>query len=312
MAKPIRKVKTFVGFPDFSHLFPPPKVGTHHYFEGGTSFSFTPNTPQHSHVNAWWMAEFSLLAYSERQQTEQILKSLFSTQKYSFFWLNSEGTALGNNTQGFGLETDNYVIIAFRGTEFPPPSTTFKAPRELLDIIADIRTDIEKLTPQTISEGTPTFDTPVHPGFAKALQSIWPQLQDRLTHFDTKPIWLTGHSLGGAIATLLAYLVPERVAALYTFGSPCVGTADFVQSFNSKGLQEKTFRYLHGNDAVAKALELFTSHYQHVGTLFTLDAGMRRGLITQMLNVLLGSTVGVNQLDHAPIFYSYECWNAIP
>jgi hypothetical protein len=59
-------------------------------------------------------------------------------------------------------------------------------------------------------------------------------------------------------------------------------------------------------------LELTTMGYEHVGQLFPLDAGKRRGLLAQALNIALGSTVGLNQLDHAPIFYCYECWNTIP
>ena len=46
-------------------------------------------------------------------------------------------------------------------------------------------------------------------------------------------------------------------------------------------------------------------------TIFELDAGMRRGLFGQLLNISLDSTIGLNQLDHAPILYSYECWNAL-
>ncbi|MBK8815391.1 MAG: lipase family protein [Methylococcaceae bacterium] len=167
------------------------------------------------------------------------------------------------------------------------------------------------MSPQLVTQGTPGFDTPVHPGFAKALQSVWTQLQTRLTT-NNKPLWVTGHSLGGAIATLLAYQLPERVAALYTFGSPCVGTEEFVNAFNEKGLKPKTYRYLHGNDAVAKALEKFTPQYHHVGQLYPLDAGVRRGLLAQGLNIVFGSTLGINLLDHPPILYSYECWNAIP
>lgn len=309
MAEPIRKIKSFVGVPNFAQLFPPPETGTYHYFDGANNFPFDPKTHQHSPVNAWWMAEYSLLAYADSPEVEQVLNKLYTTlkQDHRFFWLNSESS----NTQGFGVETDNYVTIAFRGTEFPRPSHVIQYPGEFFDIIADIRTDIGQLVPQIISEGTPAFDTPVHPGFASALQSVWPQLQDRLSGFGSKPVWLTGHSLGGAIATLLAYQLADRVAALYTFGCPCVGTTDFVQSFNAKGLQEKTFRYLHGSDAVAKTLELTTLGYQHVGQLFQLDAGMRRGLLGQMLNIGLSSTVGLNPLDHAPIFYNYECWNAM-
>jgi pimeloyl-ACP methyl ester carboxylesterase len=179
------------------------------------------------------------------------------------------------------------------------------------NIIADIGIDIKQLTPQIISQHVPVFDTPVHPGFAEALQSVWQTLQKQLVNFGTKPIWLTGHSLGGAIATLLAYQLPTRVAALYTFGSPCVGTTAFAQTFKNKGLQDKTFRYLHGDDAVAKSFEFLKMDYQHVGQLFPL-AARKHGLLEQVLSDAVDTSIGLNQLDHVPILYSYECWNAIP
>lgn len=297
----MRKIATL------SQLFPPPQQGTYEYFEGASSYPFDPNTTDLSAVNAWWMAELSLLVYSERHEVEQILYEHFPASKLAFFWLESNKT----NTQGFGIETDDYVVIAFRGTEFPHPSDVIKTPQELLDIIADIQTDIQRLSPLPVTEGAPTFNVPVHPGFAQALQRVWEQIQVRLTA-NTKPLWLTGHSLGAAIATLLAYQLPERVKALYTFGSPCVGTIAFVNSFNEKGLGAKTYRYLHGKDAVANVLEKSPLLYDHVGQLIKLDAGERRGMLLQAVNTVFGSITNINLLDHPPILYSYECWNAIP
>ena len=66
----------------------------------------------------------------------------------------------------------------------------------------------------------------VHAGFARALRQIWPMLVPALGERDGRLIY-TGHSLGAAVATLAATLVPP--AALYTFGSPRVGDARFVE-----------------------------------------------------------------------------------
>jgi hypothetical protein len=64
----------------------------------------------------------------------------------------------------------------------------------------------------------------VHAGFALALRRIWPTLVRSLGDRDGRLLY-TGHSLGAALATLAATLVPPD--ALYTFGSPRVGDAAF-------------------------------------------------------------------------------------
>lgn len=309
MAIPKRKIKAFFGIPNFVQLFPPPKLGAYSYFEGADQFPFDYKNRNHSKINAWWLAECSLLAYAEEREINSVLDKLYKNQKHSFFWLNSDST----NTQGFGVETEGYVIIAFRGTEFPPPRQLIRSPKELIDVVEDIRTDIKDIEPTLISTGMPIFKVPVHPGFAGALQSIWQPLKNIIDSVGSKPIWLTGHSLGGAIATLLAYqLSTDRIAALYTFGSPCVGTSVFTHAFDDKGLQDKTYRYQRGDDAIAKALVLGGMDYKHVGQSFPLVGGTQSGELEELAYKVIGVIFGLNQLDHAPILYSYSCWNEIP
>lgn len=308
MAKPLRKVDSVLGVPNFTRLFPPPARGTYRYFDGADKYPFEPNASQHSPQNAWWLAECSLLTYCEKEEVNLTLAEVYHNPTFKLIWLDAPET----NTQGFAFATPNYVIIAFRGTEFPSPTTVLKSPSEIRDIVDDIQTDIQRLPPAKIKHGAPVFDVPVHPGFAAALQNVWAQIQDVIANAGNKPIWLTGHSLGGAIATLLAFQLPERITGLYTFGSPCAGNSDFAKAFNAKmHLAEKTYRYVHGNDAIANGLPLLGMDYQHVGQLKQLDAGLRRGVMAQLVNLAIAHTIKLNQFDHAPIIYNYECWNAI-
>lgn len=70
-------------------------------------------------------------------------------------------------------------------------------------------------------------------------------------------LYVTGHSLGGALATVmlaetLVAKEPVPVTALYTFGSPKVGDADFGYQLTAKAAAAKTamFRFVRKNDIV--------------------------------------------------------------
>ena len=63
---------------------------------------------------------------------------------------------------------------------------------------------------------------------------------------------ITGHSLGGVLATLTAWNIgPEKVHSIYTFASPKVGNEDFKKNFDSK-FENKMFRIENTNDPFPK------------------------------------------------------------
>ena len=99
--------------------------------------------------------------------------------------------------------------MAFSGTD----------PLKIEDWITDF-------TPQrTVSD--------LHKGFEDAVTTVWPLVEAAIKNrpADQKKLFFTGHSLGGALATIAAAraaLDPETVAtAVYTFGGPRVGGSAF-------------------------------------------------------------------------------------
>jgi triacylglycerol lipase len=62
-------------------------------------------------------------------------------------------------------------------------------------------------------------------------------------------IWLTGHSLGGALASLTAVRLGGRASGLYTFGAPRIGDAVFAARVGSL-LKEASMRYVNDRDVV--------------------------------------------------------------
>lgn len=121
-----------------------------------------------------------------------------------------------------------------------------------------------------------TKDCKVHTGFATA----WSEIADEATkainsarraHPNYKVI-LTGHSLGGAVATLgAAYLRKAGIPLdLYTYGSPRVGNDKFTTWFSSqKGGQ---WRVTHESDPVPRLPPMGVG-YRHVTPEYWLTGG---------------------------------------
>lgn len=118
----------------------------------------------------------------------------------------------GTETQAFITHHDEVVLISVRGTQ------------ELMDFVRD--TDAEQVP---FEEGVGK----AHQGFYKAYKAMSKFVQVYLDQFHTgQKIIICGHSLGGAIATLLAEALRRSPNGynilLYTYGSPRAGDADFV------------------------------------------------------------------------------------
>lgn len=116
-------------------------------------------------------------------------------------------------TQGFACfrASDGEAIVALRGTQ----------PDKLSDLAVDITVS---MTPWYEAGGN------VHAGFAAAARAISPAIKIWIAGLPGQPtsLTITGHSLGAALATLIASeLKPRR---LVTIGSPRVGDSNFIAS----------------------------------------------------------------------------------
>lgn len=126
-------------------------------------------------------------------------------------------------------DTDRRLVLAFRGTE----------PTKIKDIKADIDAKLE-----SISGGGKS-----HRGFTKAYWEIGHDIQTRLSHPELRRyrLYITGHSLGGALASIAAKRLHHEggISACYTFGSPRVGNKDWVE-----GIKTPMYRIVNASDTV--------------------------------------------------------------
>eukprot|EP01063_Lacrimia_lanifica_P002452 TRINITY_DN11296_c0_g1_i1.p1 TRINITY_DN11296_c0_g1~~TRINITY_DN11296_c0_g1_i1.p1 ORF type:complete len:1265 (+),score=362.19 TRINITY_DN11296_c0_g1_i1:83-3877(+) len=113
-------------------------------------------------------------------------------------------------------------------------------------------------------------DTPLlHSGFAELWDAIQTEvlmsIKECMGTFSFHPkVYITGHSLGGAMASLCAYTATVKLRLLpvvYTFGSPKLGNRAFQQRYNFT--VPNTFRVVNEADVVAHWS--FTCQNFHVG-----------------------------------------------
>jgi triacylglycerol lipase len=103
----------------------------------------------------------------------------------------------------------------------------------------------------------------VHHGFAAAFRKL--ASAGKLTISTTKPLWITGHSQGGAIATLASMrLTSCTLQPVYTFGSPRVGDQAFADAYTPV-----QYRVVNQEDPVPHVPTPL--HFHHVGQQYMLD-----------------------------------------
>jgi hypothetical protein len=190
---------------------------------------------------AWIMAHMARLAYIRFEDSPLELERL----EYCLAsgWFNLIKTFSKGGTQAFLAKNDQFVVLAFRGTQ----------PNRWEDVRADIR--ILK---------TKTINGKVHTGFKLAFDEVKADITAALrTQLGEMPIYITGHSLGAALATVAVHGMEEeftdQVAACYTFGSPRVGDGKF-----EKAIKVPFYRIVNTTDIVT-LLPFILGTFVHVG-----------------------------------------------
>ncbi|HEY5079439.1 MAG TPA: lipase family protein [Opitutaceae bacterium] len=123
----------------------------------------------------------------------------------------------------------------------------------------------------------------IHEGFAQALTQVWPGVMAAIAQARTnaQPLWMTGHSLGGALAylatTVLTFGNREPVNGLYTFGQPRLGDPGFCNQCDA-AFGDAHYRFVNYQDIVTRVPPRIMPHipieyYGHSGRLAYFDKG---------------------------------------
>lgn len=128
-----------------------------------------------------------------------------------------EKTFDSDGTQAILVSSNKFITLAFRGTE----ATSME----------DIKTDAKAKTTSYKTEGK------LHTGFNDAFGKVAVAIQKEIEkeEWRGKPLFITGHSLGGALATIAAKRLSHKggIAACYTYGSPKVGNDEWTSKIKT-------------------------------------------------------------------------------
>lgn len=223
----------------------------------------------------------------------------------------------------------DFIIVAFRGTQVflpgvHPPSTISGV---LADAVTDVQAGLIEIPPATGR---------VHSGFLQAADEVF-KPQDILAPIldavrrdgRERALWVTGHSLGGALAILTAARLRDRVQGVYVYGAPRVGDVDFGRTLN-----DRIVCFVHGRDPVAdtpplnaelpllpRAIPPRFGRYHQLGRVVPFARVRLRGRMLfnmrQLGTRLLGlfdrfrPLPGINLIDHAPLLYVHHFRNLL-
>ena len=172
-----------------------------------------------------------------------------------------------DNTQVYVGANAESIVVAFRGSEKPKSLDGFKD-----WLLTNARNFL------VLPEGQLGTDFAAagvgarfHRGFMEALQEIWAPLYASLEEamaVKQRPLWVTGHSLGGAIALLSAWRFHQNfleVHRIVTFGAPMIGNKAASDAYHRE-FPDKIIRYVDHGDMVPRlpTMSLLSNEYDHV------------------------------------------------
>ncbi|MBD2296634.1 lipase family protein [Anabaena sphaerica FACHB-251] len=171
----------------------------------------------------------------------------------------------------FAILTDSSgITIVFRGSDSSFDwRTNFDTRQEHREfdkqiIKEEIVAQKEKIYPYLTENKSGSL---MHRGFIEAYFSVRDDIHEYIRKNNISKITVTGHSLGGALATLCAVDIQYNFKAqlssveAYTFGAPKVGNNGFSTSYNERVI--KSYRFVHGMDIVPE-LPRWWQGYSHV------------------------------------------------
>ncbi len=164
--------------------------------------------------------------------------------------------------QAYVAVRDKDLVVAFRGTQVKDSKWR---------MIMNVKTDAKGLIKKKIGWKGPFKGIKVHRGFLNDYEKFGDKIWAAVKEHKGKRIWVTGFSLGGALAQLCAIDMKRRSKSKVWgafMGSPRVGGTDFKEIFHKE--LPNSVRVALAWDIIPKVPGLVNSRYSHTSPLFQL------------------------------------------
>ena len=194
-------------------------------------------------------------------QGQDTSKGALAADNFSDFeWIDLQ--SIFQDVCAFVASSPQYNLLVFRGTKIPQ------------DWMEDIYCTPARF--DWIFEAAPAVGE-IHAGFGHTLADGIKAIISALARRDqTKPLLITGHSLGGALAALVgAYFTVtgpaiRPLSGIYTFGQPRIGLHDFCNTYG-RLLGGKLLRFVNKQDLVPR-VPFRGWDYSDEGTMIHFDS----------------------------------------
>lgn len=268
---------------------------------------------------AYLLSVASAWAYSDTQTLCDVMHRLGLQNYCQTIIVGNDALFVDANASIVQSQDGDLAILCFRGT----------APRNIISWLTDASVEAERFR----SWGD------VHGGIYRNVMAMWPYIQCRLgravrglpvvddpasaggvaipscrpaqgaeaSAMRVRPLrslYITGHSLGGAMAVIAAALlfadeinaeIRSALRGVYTFGQPMVGGEAFSAACE-RAFGDITFRHVYQNDLVPRFPPRSAGRFEHFGReLASVEDGWqhRPKPVSQTYTFLASSAIGV-------------------
>jgi triacylglycerol lipase len=224
-------------------------------------------------ANAAVLAELALAAYRDEQEARA---AAVRQGLADFQWIDLSKQF--EDVYAFVAGGPDFAVLAFRGT------------KDWKSWMTDLQATAVRFA--WIFQGAGEVGE-IHAGFGHALFDAWQKIQSALDKVIPRPakgsdpatvanakertLWLTGHSLGGALAVVTGAAfsmwtekVKRQINGIYTFGQPRIGLYRFCGEYDHQ-LQARTFRFVNKRDLVPR-VPFRGWDYADVGSMIHFDS----------------------------------------